>query len=450
VPGVPGVPGPSVPTARAPAKLAALPPPEPDAAPMPAERLADGSGQAGVTVQMTAMGPQDVFLTTSPDMTYWRSVHKRHTPFAIDTEPALFAYGLQFGKTARVDIPRAGDLLADLVLELKLPALTRLDGEAWGATKPAWIKNVGYVFLRRMRLVINDTVVHDQERLWYDICDKMFGSSAKEAGLEAMIGGGATPLDATVAHTLYVPLKFLSCRDYRTHPQYLPLVSLAGSSIYAEFETESLRGCLANADAVPEAAPPGDIGGDCRLLCNVIVLDAPERAGFLQEPTVLMFDAQQDMEQVNYRAEDRTDGGTSRMRYISVDLQELNHPVKALVFVAYKEPFDTLFEYLDVVHSATLMVGSDQRFTPQTGDYFRLVQPYQAGLRAAPDNVHAYSFCLDMASTQPSGSVNFSALDNPYLRMELATPDQDVKVKVFAMCIRWLRCHQGQAALQFV
>ena len=437
---------------RAPPQPAATrAPPQPAATPKPVERLADGSGQAGVSVQLSATGPQDVFLTSSPEMTYWRTVHKKHTPFAIDTEPALFAYGMQFGKVARVDIPRTGDLLADIVLQLRLPALARLDGQAWGASRPSWARNIGYVLLRKLKLVVNDTVVHDQERLWYDISDKMFGAHAKASGLDEMIGGGAVPRDATVEHTLFVPLKFLCCRDYRAHPQYLPLISLAGASVYAEFELESLAGCLAAAVAgQPEAAPPGDFGDGCRLLCDMIVLDTQERAAFLKDPVLLMFDTQQDMEEINYRSEDRLDGGSSRLRYVSIDLQELNHPVKALVFVAYKEPFETLFEYVDVVQTAALMIGPDQRFSPQPGAYFRLVQPYQRGLRAAPDNVHAYSFCLDMASAQPCGSVNFAALDRPYLRVELATTEEDVKVKVFAVCTRWLRCHQGQAALQFV
>lgn len=416
-----------------------------------AERLADGSGQAGAAVQMTALGPQDVYLTSKPSMSYWRSVHKQHTPFAIDTKPADFFYGLFFDKTVRVDIPKTGDLLGDVIVELRLPALRRLSdgGEYSAPDTPFWTKNIGYVMFRRMRLVINDTVVHDQERLWYDICDKMFGTEAKQAVLDAMIGG-AVNLPANVEHTLYVPLKFLCCRDYKTQQQFVPLAALAGASVYVEFEIESLDKCLVPNAQLPPPASPGDFGGGSRLLCDMIVLDRPERAAIITDPTVLMFESQQDMEEINYRSEDRINGGTSRVRYINIDLQELNHPVKALVFVAYREPFDEYFEYLDVVDTAVLMIGPDQRFSPQKGGYFRLVQPYQTGLRALPDNVHAYSFCLDMASTQPCGSVNFSALDRPQLRLELASDDQDVKVKVFAVCIRWLRCHQGQAALLFV
>ena len=39
----------------------------------------------GGLMQLAAIGPQDIFLTGNPQITYFKAVYKRHTNFAIET-----------------------------------------------------------------------------------------------------------------------------------------------------------------------------------------------------------------------------------------------------------------------------------------------------------------------------------------------------------------------------
>ena len=221
-----------------------------------------------------------------------------------------------------------------------------------------------------------------------------------------------------------------------------------------ELELESLGSCIVDGTPVSDNNQLPMALSDARLRCDFVCLGPQERATLLAAPLELMYDTQVDVEATNFSTD-----FTGTVGRVYVDLREINHPVRALVIVAYRDAYDDAnddyFRYLDVVQGATLLIGADERFERQGGGYFRLVQAYQRG--AWPDNVYVYSFALDVSAWQPTGSANFSALDKPLLRIDLdgagnapndpATPA--VKVKVFAVCMTWASFFQGQVSLRF-
>lgn len=403
----------------------------------------------GAQVQLLARGPQNAWLDSGRDerqaaVTFWKTVYRRHTNFAVETMEAGFPVKLEFGKTARFSVPIAGDILGDVWLELRLPALVATDGQPYAGS---WVSRVGRSLVRRVRFFINDALVHDHERLWYDLYDKLFCPAGRADGLSALLGSSG--LAAGVAHTVYVPLNLLCCRGHGSEQQFLPVVALSGAALLFELELETLAGCLASSSA-DGVLDPGELGSDSKFLYDAVFLDTGERATTLAVPHELMYMDVQDMEELNYRVEDRVDAAAPTAETVTVELQELNHPVQALVFVAYRDPVDATFEYLDAIEEAVLLVGPDEMFSPRPSPYFNLIQPYERCRRSANDHVHVYSFSLDLATRQPRGSLNFSVLDRPLLRVRLRPGTEgDVKVKVFAMCLRWLRLHRGQAAHLF-
>jgi hypothetical protein len=394
----------------------------------------------GALMQLQMKAPHDEYLTHPPQRTLFpdsRTQYSRHGAFAIENSVGVeFPVPPRFGGTVRVNIPTVGDLLSDVVLELRLPALPWLGGH--------WVRNIGYVILRRARLFVNETLLHDQERLWYDIYDKMFCSEAHLAGLHELLAADRD-LPTGQPHSLLVPLKFMCCAPGTRRQQYLPLIALPGASVQVELEFEALRACVVSAQPVPENQAPPHLP-DTRLRCDYVWLSQRERAALMASPVDIMFDTQLDMEESNATAE----GGT--VSRVFVDLREINHPVRALAVVAYRDDgrnSNVDFKYLDVVRGATLLLGHIERFQQQDGGYFRLVQPLQRGVRAR-GNVYVYSFALDMDLWQPTGAANFSVMDKPVLRVDLADDGGGpVKVKVFAMCMSWVRFSQGQAALLF-
>ena len=80
-----------------------------------------------------------------------------------------------------------------------------------------------------------------------------------------------------------------------------------------------------------------------------------------------------------------------------------------------------LSEKYDWMKDAKLQINGHDRFSTRPASYFRRVQPYQFHSGAPEVPVYCYSFALRPEEFQPSGTCNFSRIDNAYLEINLNT-----------------------------
>ena len=66
-----------------------------------------------------------------------------------------------------------------------------------------------------------------------------------------------------------------------------------------------------------------------------------------------------------------------------------------------------------------LQLNGHDRFNIRDGDYFNYVQPYQCFSNTPSDGINVYSFALTPEEHQPSGTCNFSRIDNATLQITL-------------------------------
>ena len=78
----------------------------------------------GGLIQLVAFGSQDAFLTSNPQITYFKSVFRRYSPFAVESLAQTFNGTVGFGNEISCTISRNGDLINKMYLEIDLPALT--------------------------------------------------------------------------------------------------------------------------------------------------------------------------------------------------------------------------------------------------------------------------------------------------------------------------------------
>jgi hypothetical protein len=190
------------------------------------------------------------------------------------------------------------------------------------------------------------------------------------------------------------------------------------------------------------------------LYLDYVYLDVDERRKFAQESHEYL------IEQLQYEGQQQITTSSGRL-----DLT-LNHPVKELIWVfqdaryadcasigitdpntGQNSDYTMPFTYNDIVNRARLQINGQDRFDERYGDYFWKVQPYQhhtaGGVnpnfgiqsqvtssggnpepvvqgRANPINV--YSFAIKPEEHQPSGTCNFSRIDNATLVFDSIRP----------------------------
>jgi hypothetical protein len=105
------------------------------------------------------------------------------------------------------------------------------------------------------------------------------------------------------------------------------------------------------------------------------------------------------------------------------------------------------------VVTAKLQLNGQDRFSEREGSYFSLVQPYQHHTRNPDEGINVYSFALRPEEHQPSGSCNFSRIDNATLQLVLSNATvqgtNTAKVRVYAVNYNVLRVMSGMGGLAY-
>jgi hypothetical protein len=113
------------------------------------------------------------------------------------------------------------------------------------------------------------------------------------------------------------------------------------------------------------------------------------------------------------------------------------------------------------VQLGLLQLNGHDRFDQRDGDYFNYVQPYQCFSNTPSDGVNVYSFALTPEEHQPSGTCNFSRIDNATLALTLGRANEsattfknlylntDCDLNIYAFNYNVLRVMSGMAGLAY-
>tara|TARA_B110000977_G_scaffold201320_1_gene295331 strand:+ start:89 stop:1570 length:1482 start_codon:yes stop_codon:yes gene_type:complete len=104
------------------------------------------------------------------------------------------------------------------------------------------------------------------------------------------------------------------------------------------------------------------------------------------------------------------------------------------------------------VDSSRLQLNGHERFTERDGAYFNYVQPYQHFSNTPCDGVNVYSFALEPEKHQPSGTCNFSRIDNTTLNVNLVdspASDANLTINIYTVNYNVLRVMSGMAGVAY-
>jgi len=303
---------------------------------------------------------------------------------------------------------------------------------------------------------------------WLEIWAHLTMPEEKRAGYKEMVGMyDGTPDEPTAERTYYVPLIFFFNRNPGLA---LPLIALQYHEVKINIDFEKLDRLIFQTSGVTPATPAVQMG-DCSLWVDYVYLDTDERRRFAQVSHEML------IEQLQFTGDEtvQTSTGTSKTEKYRMNF---NHPVKELVWVYRSDEAESendIFNFSidstaaddqpswqdtsatpssvtqatgdEPVVSAKILLNGHDRFSDRHGSYFRLVQPYQHHTRVPSKHIYCYSFAMKPEEHQPSGTCNFSRIDNATLSLTFNANIASGKVKIFAVNNNVLRIMSGMGGL---
>jgi len=144
-----------------------------------------------MSVQLAVTGEQDVYITGTPSITYFKAVYKRHTPFLTQIYEIPFDnQPVTTGFTMFCTLPPKGDIVTRVCLKTFLPTVTT-----------AYYDGVGTNLISEARLTVGGQTVSTITGAYIDLKNSMEVPYRNRVGLQALLLTGTTSLTTPKVYT---------------------------------------------------------------------------------------------------------------------------------------------------------------------------------------------------------------------------------------------------------
>ena len=275
-------------------------------------------------MQLVAYGAQDVYLTGSAQITFFKVVYRRHTNFSVEPIPQTFNGAPEFGRTVTCTINRSGDLITNMYAAIKLRAVS---GDNFG-----YVRRVGLAIVQHYKIEIGGTKLDEQYGDWLNIWYELSHKVGQERGFSRMIGDVPELTDINAndkpTYQLYVPLQFWFNRN---NGLALPLIALQYHDVRITIDFRSAAQCV---NIPVDGAAPAVAMDEAQLVIDYVYLDSEERKRFAQASHEYLF------EQLQFTGSESIAGITNKYRL------NFNHPSKFLVWAPHLEKYSNANDYI--------------------------------------------------------------------------------------------------------
>jgi hypothetical protein len=358
-------------------------------------------------IELVSVGAQDVYITGDPQVSFFRQNYKRYTNFAM--KPERMDYIGTFGASNEVTIPirSKGDLMSYIWIEA--------DGIAEVGTNSDGLFSKTAASPTEFQLWIGGQLVTTLDSLYIQgVHNTLMRDSSAKASF------AVTTNTRKENHSgNYYMIPFFFGEDWT---KALPLIALQYHDV--EIRVKCRDGFT------PNVTP--------KVFGNYIYLDTDERKYFTDNEHELLITQTQNQLASNTDTE--------------IDLSYFNHPVKSLHLVSGNANDANYVEEYSF-DTASLYINGTTLFENMSNVYHHdvVAEMHCTDLPdGAIDNVPTYSwpFCLTMSKMQPTGSLNFSRIDNA--KLSLTNPAHGNQLhRIYAVNYNILRIKNGMAGVAF-
>ena len=375
----------------------------------------------GGLLQLIAYGSQDIYLTGNPQITFFKQVHRRHTNFAMEEVEQSIEGTVTASSKVSCKLSRIGDLVGQIFLEVD--------------TGTVGISNYGHAIIDNIVCEIGGQEIDKQYGHWmetWSLLTETNSSSNAPSAVENMKTTGITqfqrmstcggvegaPAKAVDLGIIFVPLRFWFCR----HPGlYLPLIALQYHDIKLNLTLSS----------------DYSANSSMKIYAEYVYLDTDERRRFAQSSHEYL------IEQVQF--EKFSNNNSFNLTF--------NHPVKELIWTSPYSAGKLTGTPVETGGTWVLTINGQNRFQERPYQYFTRTQlwKHHTGQGSPPHGVYdaiaVYSFALKPEEHQPSGTCNFSKIDNAQLKSPSSFTGSELYV--YAVNYNVLRIMSGMCGLAY-
>ena len=431
---------------------------------------------SGALTAQAAKGAQDIILTYNPSKTFWKSCYRKHTNFQREPIELTFQGAVDWGRRLQVNVTRNGDMISRGFLVVDISALvdnrTDADTDPNGKNVVYWTNALGFAMLECIELQIGGYTFDTQYGEWLMIHEELDTPAGKELG--SAIGDFQNITDLVVwsrqTNVMYIPLKFwyMLYRDYS-----LPLIAIQYHEVKLNFKLRPQADLIVvsaqdpsnpNGPAIivpinslaSEYRPSGGTINDAFLLHEYVYLDNRERYLFASHDQTYL------MHEVQFTGSDQKGETRDFHQYIL----RFNHPIKMFAVLIQRDEVvegetgngrKEYFNYsaLDVPGGAdplvrmTLSLNAQNIMKPRGPHWWRIIEARYSYNKVPTRYIYPMSFALKPFDKNPSGSINFSRIDERTLLMDTLTGMGSGLTRVYAWSINKIKISGGMVGKQF-
>jgi len=457
----------------------------------------------GGLMQLVAYGAQDIYLTGQPQITFFKAIYRRHTNFAVESIQQTINGNSIPGGRVTVTVSRNGDLLKNLWVEYDPSNLLPKGTTGYVAA------DLGHALFNQLELEIGGQLIDKHYGKWLTIWREL--TEVNPTGSKGRLHwGGAEPTytwggdsganepetgdSATwhdfVAPTLYQRMSYTHLGYYlptgdldksglarAPKRAYVPMAfwfcrnpGLAIPLIALQYHEVKFNINYANLDQLflADTGVPTVNYSSIQIYADYIYLDTTERRQFAQNAHEYLIDQLQ--------VQSGETQSTIRLNF--------NHPVKELIFtgtpvsvkdgsfsgdtvltggatpsqIVSDQSTDAQGVVNDLETSRTdltmrLVLNGTDRFTDRHITYFTRNQIWDShtgyGSQSFRDAIGVYSFALRPEEHQPSGTCNFSRIDNAQMKFGGTSASNLNSLDIYAVNYNVLRIMSGMGGLAY-
>ena len=462
---------------------------------------------AGGLMQLVAYGAQDVYLTGNPKVTFFQAVYKRHTNFAMELIQQTTNGSPASSGRVSVTIARNGDLVGNM--HVALTPVSNVLSSTNSAFDVNWVAERA---ISAVELTIGGQRIDKHYQTWWRLYAELFLNESDKYAWGKMTTpanptsqGSTGTVSAASPARVYLPLLFFFNRNPGL---YLPLIALQYHEVRLDFDLTAYYASYFGTTNAFEVwanyiyldteerrrfAQKGHeylieqvqhTGGDQMATTNVSE-SAPQliRLSFNHPVKELIWCYQNPGASAtaqlnamwNFSSNCANVHVTSNVmllqasnNYVLPHLCGVPHvyqhtalaPVATAATLSWVEEgvaYSTLAGgtggavgvEVGPLHQFKVILNGQDRFKEQYGKYFNQVQPFYHHTGTPYPGVYCYSFALQPEEHQPTGTCNFSRIDNAQVSVAMKAANSSTLQKLFAVNYNILRIQSGMGGLSF-